>query len=81
MSARNGDKSRFGRQRKQKIARRLELRGLKAALVAPPATGEAPSDAEAKPKSGLAGVAHAIGSALGTLAVETHLAGSPAQAE
>jgi hypothetical protein len=29
MSARNGDKSRFGRQRKQKIARRLVLRQLR----------------------------------------------------
>jgi hypothetical protein len=30
MSARNGDKSRFGRQRKQKIQRRVELRALRA---------------------------------------------------
>jgi hypothetical protein len=30
MSARNGDKSRFGRQRKQKIARREVLRKLRA---------------------------------------------------
>jgi hypothetical protein len=30
MSARNGDKSRFGRQRKQKIARREVLRKLQA---------------------------------------------------
>lgn len=34
MSARNGDKSRFGRQRKQKIARREVLRKLKAEKTA-----------------------------------------------
>jgi len=35
MSAHNGDKSRFGRQRKQKINRRKRIRALRAALVEP----------------------------------------------
>jgi hypothetical protein len=33
MSAKNGDKSRFGRQRKQKINRRKALRALRTTLV------------------------------------------------
>jgi hypothetical protein len=40
MSARNGDKSRFGRQRKQKIARRLELRKLQPAGAAAAQSGK-----------------------------------------
>jgi hypothetical protein len=31
MSARNGDKARFGRQRKEKIARRVRMRALREA--------------------------------------------------
>lgn len=33
MSANNGDKSRFGRQRKRKIAKRQQMRELRRALV------------------------------------------------
>lgn len=33
MSANNGDKSRFGRQRKRKIAKRQQIRALRRALV------------------------------------------------
>jgi hypothetical protein len=40
MSARNGDKSRFGRQRKRKIARRLKIREIDTRVKA-----EAPANA------------------------------------
>lgn len=33
MTANNGDKSRYGRQRKRKINRRIKLRALRAAMV------------------------------------------------
>jgi hypothetical protein len=42
MSARNGDKSRFGRQRKQKIARREVLRKLRAEKPAAEPVGASP---------------------------------------
>ncbi len=38
MSSRNGDKSRFGRQRREKIARRKKHRGLRKALATTKAT-------------------------------------------
>jgi len=37
MSAHNGDKSRYGRQRKAKINRRIKLRALRKAAEAPAA--------------------------------------------
>jgi hypothetical protein len=37
MSARNGDKARFGRQRKRKIARRLKIRAVGEQKTATPA--------------------------------------------
>jgi hypothetical protein len=37
MSAQNGDKARYGRERKQKIARRLRNREMKKALMGPAA--------------------------------------------
>ena len=46
MSARNGDKSRFGRQRKQKIERRVVLRALRARMPAAE-TAASPSEAPA----------------------------------
>lgn len=73
MSARNGDKSRFGRQRKQKIARRVVLRALRTPDPAPAGTV-----AGSEPVGALASAARLVGSALGTIAVETHLAGTPA---
>jgi hypothetical protein len=44
MSARNGDKSRLGRQRKRKIERRVVLRGLR--LAKPAADVQAVTQAE-----------------------------------
>jgi len=46
MSARNGDKSRFGRQRKAKIQKRVELRALRAQRPA----AEAPKQPEQVPQ-------------------------------
>jgi hypothetical protein len=45
MSFRNGDKAREGRLRKQKIAKRLRNRELKASLKAPAAAKDAPKPA------------------------------------
>jgi hypothetical protein len=85
MSARNGDKSRFGRQRKQKIRRRVELRALRPQK---PVAGEAAAPGS-QPESGtgpesegvLTGAARIIGSALGTIAAETHLATGPSEVQ
>jgi hypothetical protein len=63
MSARNGDKSRFGRMRKQKVARRARTRELKAAMA---------PQGDAEKETGVLGdAAKAIGSALGTIAAKT----------
>jgi len=46
MSSRNGDKARFGRQRKQKIAKRASLRALRAEKPAlAPVPAEVPTKA------------------------------------
>jgi hypothetical protein len=68
MSARNGDKSRYGRLRKQKVQRRqknLELRNSLGLSNGPGPTNRG---------SVMESAAHAIGSALGTLAAATHIA-------
>ena len=46
MSARNGDKSRFHRERKQKIARRQHTRELMKAAAAQPKMAHAPRSAK-----------------------------------
>ncbi len=51
MSGVNGDKSRFNRQRKQKIAQRVRNRALFQGVVALPKAVEAVASAKAKPKS------------------------------
>ena len=40
MTANNGDKSRYGRQRKRKINRRIKMRALRKELAAPAAAAK-----------------------------------------
>lgn len=51
MSGVNGDKSRFNRERKQKIARRERTREMLKRLAEPSATTAAPSARKPKPVS------------------------------
>jgi hypothetical protein len=46
MSAKNGDKSRFHRERKQKIARRQRIRELMNVAAAPPKPAPRPRNAK-----------------------------------
>jgi len=48
MSGVNGDKARFHRQRKQKIARRIRTRELLQGAVAPPKPGDKPGPGKPK---------------------------------
>ena len=76
MSFRNGDKARSGRLRKQRDAKRLKVRELRASLAAPAAAPEAGSVSE---DGVLAKTARTIGSTLGTIASATHLVGHEAE--
>ncbi len=77
MSARNGDKARFGAQRKRKAAQRIKIRALREELKKP---AEAPQEEH---HGALNSAAEAIGSALGSLAAKakqlTHHEPAPAQ--
>jgi len=78
MSARNGDKARFGKQRKRKMAHRArtqELReGLKAGVVPGAAPGAEASHGEHHRVDSAAG---AMGSAPGTIATKVTHAEKP----
>ncbi|MDQ6676081.1 MAG: hypothetical protein M3Z09_02155 [Acidobacteriota bacterium] len=84
MSARNGDKARFGKQRKRKMAHRARTRDLRESIKpeepAAALNAEPPQPPEQNPASHATGqhgvlgsTAHAIGSVLGSLAAKAKL--------
>ncbi|HVW83269.1 MAG TPA: hypothetical protein VHB50_01245 [Bryobacteraceae bacterium] len=78
MSARNGDKARFGRLRKQRIHRRESIRALREHQ----SEASARTDSHEKKATGvLSKAARSVGSALGKIAAKTHLAGSAEESQ
>ncbi len=68
MSARNGDKARFGKQRKRKMAHRARTQELREGLKPAAVAGEPQAENHAEKHGVLDSAAGAIGSVIGSIA-------------